>query len=262
MKSSSGFFLSHVFWRHLRSWVPGTLWSELYSARERLLSRVFIRQLEIRIAFDKPRPPHGEDHFLDNNTEKLERLWGEYGAVGKMESGYGPIYAEIIEDLPSVENVLELGVLTGGSHRAWSVLWPDASIYGLDIDPDTVINDGRITTYVADQLRVGELTRVAEKMPRAFELVVDDGWHQPEAGLKSLSVFLPRLAPGGYYVVEDIDWLKYRRVWERTLVVLSASYQVSVRLADTPGSRVAVGGPYGLLVIRAPRRQLNLGFSS
>jgi hypothetical protein len=229
------------------------LWSRLYSIRERTLSRLFIRNLEATIATHNPVSPRA-DSVVGGNARKLEDLWSEHNAVGKRESGYGPVYAEILGDLPRVENVLELGVLGGGSHRAWAELWPEAAVYGLDIDPDTVINDGAITTYVADQLRVEDLVAVAEKMPSSFELVVDDGWHQPEAGLNSLMVFLPKLSPGGYYVVEDIDWLRYRRVWSRALMVLSRQYQVTVRVLDTPGSRIAVGGPYALVVLRAGHR--------
>jgi hypothetical protein len=45
------------------------------------------------------------------NGRRLEDLWTKHNAVGKRESRYGPVYAEILGDLPRVENVLELGVL-------------------------------------------------------------------------------------------------------------------------------------------------------
>lgn len=234
--------------------MPGALWSRLYSIRERALSSLFIRDLEATISTQNPVSPPGDSVVLVNGR-RLEDLWTKHNAVGKRESRYGPVYAEILGDLPRVENVLELGVLGGGSHRAWAELWPEAAIYGLDVDPDTVVADGAITTYVADQLRVEDLIAVAEKMPSSFELVVDDGWHQPEAGLKSLMVFLPKLSPGGYYVVEDIDWRSYSRVWKKALVGISLHYQVSLRLADTAVSRTAVGGPYGLLLIRRTQGQ-------
>jgi len=251
-KTSSGFFLSHRFWRRLRNLLPGHLWSWAYSLRERFLSKVFIRDLMAAVASDK-QDALGNDSGSEPDVRTLETFWRDYEAVGKGESGYGPIYAEIIRDLPSVSNVLEIGVLGGGSHRAWAALFPQASIFGLDIDPAYVIEDGRIQTYVADQLRVDQLLAVAQKMASSFELVVDDGWHQPEAGLKSLSVFLPRLAPGGYFVVEDIDWQKYRRIWKKAILGLADQYQVSLRVLDTDASRKAVGGPYGMVVIRRLR---------
>ena len=228
--------------------MPGSLWSKLYMVRERALSGRFISNLEAVLIANKLS--HAEMGSLLRTARKLEDLWREHSAVGKREAGYGPIYAEILQDLPPVRNVLEIGVLGGGSHRAWAARWPDASVYGLDIDPDTIISDGRVATFVADQLRVEELISTAEKMPSSFELIVDDGWHQPEAGLKSLSVFLPRLVPGGYYVVEDIDWRRYHRVWKKALIGLSLFYSVSLRIVDTCASRKAVGGPYGLLLIR------------
>lgn len=251
-KTSSGFFLSHRFWRRLRNFLPGSLWSWVYSLRERFLSPIFIRDAIAAVASEK-QDVFENDLGSEPDVPTLETLWSTHGAVGKGESGYGSIYSKIIRDLPPVSNVLEIGVLGGGSHRAWAALFPEASIFGLDIDPTYVIEDGRIRTYVADQLRVDQLLDVAQKMPNCFELVVDDGWHQPEAGLKSLSVFLPRLAPGGYFVVEDIDWSKYRRIWEKAMVGLADCYQVSFRVLDTDASRKAVGGPYGMVVIRRAR---------
>ncbi len=110
--SSSGFFLRHVFWRCLRNLVPGTLWSRLYSIRERTLSWLFIRNLEASISTHSPVSPRA-DSVVRGDARKLEDLWSEHNAVGKRESGYGPVYAEILGDLPRVENVLELGVLGG-----------------------------------------------------------------------------------------------------------------------------------------------------
>lgn len=113
-----------------------------------------------------------------------------------------------------------------------------------------MIEESRITTLVADQLSIEDLTRAAEEMPNRFELIVDDGWHQPEAGLKSLSVFLPRLSQGGYYVVEDIAWKRYRRIWKKAMVGLASSYQVTFRVIDSSFSRRTTGGKYGLMIVR------------
>jgi hypothetical protein len=251
MRSSSGYFLSHRFWRNLRNGIPGTLWGLLYSVRERVLSPSYLRDLADAILSRNVEPSENESE-LEREVLEIETLWRQFGAVGKRESGYGSVYAEVIRDLPTVTNVLELGIAGGGSHRTWSAIWPEASIYGIDIDPETAINEPRITTYVADQLSVQQLLAVSENLPKSFELIVDDGWHQPEAGLKSLSVLLPRLSPGGYYIVEDIVWSRYHRIWKRVISTLSGQYQFSFKLVGSSWSQETIGGPYGLLLIRRP----------
>jgi hypothetical protein len=90
--------------------VPGTLWPRLYSIRERTLSCLFIRNLEASISTHSPVSPRA-DSVVVVNGRRLEDLWTKHNAVGKRESRYGPVYAEILGDLPRVENVLELGVL-------------------------------------------------------------------------------------------------------------------------------------------------------
>ena len=42
----------------------------------------------------------------------------------------------------------------------------------------------------SDYLNLDNMRRTLEKISGKLDLVVDDGWHQPEAGLKTLSVCL------------------------------------------------------------------------
>jgi hypothetical protein len=91
--------------------------------RERALSGRFISNLEAVLIANKLS--HAEMGSLLRTARKLEDLWREHSAVGKREAGYGPIYAEILQDLPPVRNVLEIGVLGGGGSI---VLGPHAGL--------------------------------------------------------------------------------------------------------------------------------------
>ena len=63
------------------------------------MSQFFIRELLAAVASAKPDVRrNGPASEPDGRT--LETFWRDHGAVGKGESGYGPIYAEIIGDLP------------------------------------------------------------------------------------------------------------------------------------------------------------------
>jgi len=185
-------------------------------------------------------------------AEDLIRAWDEFGAVGKAPSGFAAYYGQILATPPQggFKEILEIGVLGGGGHRAWSRVFPDANVWGFDIDPSTEIEEGKIKTFVADQLSEESMKRVSALLPETFHLIVDDGWHQPEAGLKSLKHFLPRLSAGGYYVIEDVDWAKYRKVWFRVQVTLSRGYFTSFIPLSTDASVRAVKGTYGLFIIQ------------
>jgi hypothetical protein len=185
-------------------------------------------------------------------AEDLTRAWDKFGAVGKAPSGFAPYYGQILATPPQggFKEILEIGVLGGGGHRAWSSVFPDANVWGFDIDSSTVIEEKKIKTFVADQLSEESLKRVSGLLPDTLDLIVDDGWHQPEAGLKSLKHFLPRLSAGGYYVIEDVDWAKYRKVWFRVQVALSHGYFTSFIPLNTDASARAVKGTYGLFIIQ------------
>ena len=58
------------------------------------------------------RPSDDED-VLSDDIRKIEGAWRQFNAIGKGESGYGRIYAEIFRDIPPVTNVLELGIAGG-----------------------------------------------------------------------------------------------------------------------------------------------------
>jgi hypothetical protein len=249
--SSSKRFLSHQGWRQLRRVLPGGLWSFLYSVRERILSRRWIIDLT-QVSFVPDSTPTEKEIEL---TEQFVKYWTEYGAVGKAHSGYGPHYSSVLADPPvgGFKDILEIGVLGGGSHRAWSKIVPKASVWGFDIDPATVFSETRIQTFVADQLSNSSLRAVKTNLPSSFDLVVDDGWHQPEAGIRSLQHFLPMLNPGGYYIVEDIDLRKYRRVWGNVQSELSHLFFTSLIEVQSDAALDAVGGNYGMFILR--RRQ-------
>ena len=226
--------------------LPGRLWSNLYSLRERLLAPRLVAKVKREIP--RQRAVSGSRRA---NVLVLEQAWKNHGAVGKFESGFAAYYSYILDQLKGVkvQNVLEIGVLGGGSHRVWRDIFPEATVYGFDIDPATVIREERLRTFVGDQLSSSDLASLKSRLPEKFELIVDDGWHQPEAGVKSLVAFLPSLANGGYYVVEDIDLSKYRKIWFEVAQALPPCYITSLVELDTPASYNAIRGKYGLFIV-------------
>lgn len=135
----------------------------------------------------------------------------------------------------SVKNVFECGIGTnnptiranmgiygkpGASLRVWRDYFPNALIFGGDIDTDILFDEDRIKTFYIDQLNPQSildfwgLTGVDE-----FDFMVDDGLHTFEAGSTLFLNSFDRLAAGGIYVIEDVsfeDLSKYKAFFKNT----------------------------------------------
>jgi hypothetical protein len=108
---------------------------------------------------------------------------------------------------------LEIGVSKGGSLAMWRDWFgPDATIYGIDINPACAALDGQ-----AAQVRIGSqadpafLEKVVTEMG-GVDLVLDDGSHQMEHVRASFEALFPRLTVGGVYMIEDLHtayWPRY-----------------------------------------------------
>lgn len=94
----------------------------------------------------------------------------------------------------------------GASLRAWKDYFPNATIYGADIDKDVLFEEPRIKTYYVDQLdpqSIGNMWR--EIGVKDFDFIVDDGLHTFEAGSTLFSNSISMLAEDGVYVIEDVS---------------------------------------------------------
>lgn len=121
---------------------------------------------------------------------------------------YTPVYWDLLgEKREAVRHVLEIGVNAGSSLRMWKEFFPNADIVGLDNAPHTLFNEDRITTILADQSSqlslVMAMGHVDPNKP-CFDLIVDDGSHEPSHQITTMQTLLPFLRRDGIYVIEDI----------------------------------------------------------
>jgi hypothetical protein len=106
-------------------------------------------------------------------------------------------------------NVLEIGIggykrdgAGGNSLRMWKAYFPNAQIFGLDIEDKSFVDEERIQTFQGDQTDPDVLRRIAD-LAGTLHLVIDDGSHQPAHIIQSFHVLFPLLADDGIYVIED-----------------------------------------------------------
>lgn len=107
--------------------------------------------------------------------------------------------------------LLEIGVLHGGSLQLWrDYFGPDASIFGIDINPDiSAIDDPDLQVRIGSQDDAEFLRRTVAEMG-GVDIVLDDGSHIAKHQLASLKTLFPLLTFGGVYAVEDLHTSYWR----------------------------------------------------
>lgn len=147
-------------------------------------------------------------------AEDLQRLQGETGndpvaftmpeagfATDKVAHGYLAVYSQIAKHLGPTARVCEIGVAAGGSLDMWRVLFPQATIAGVDINQGAFWPEGTIRIVAAqDDPR---LPRELDAHEEAWDLIVDDASHDGALTVKTLDLLWPLVSPGGFYVIED-----------------------------------------------------------
>jgi hypothetical protein len=149
----------------------------------------------------------------------LKPIAAKYGSDKCTWHSYGRIYDQLFANA-TVRKMLEIGIgykgllaesyENGASLRMWAEYFPDSEIYGLDIRPDALVNEGRIHSFQCDQGKINSLLAAREAIGDGLDLIVDDGSHRPEHQILSAFALWPSIARGGRYVIED--------VWDAALV--------------------------------------------
>lgn len=107
-------------------------------------------------------------------------------------------------------SILEIGVETGASIRAWCEAYPNASVFGVDCDSACLdVDTGRAKIFIGMQEDKEFLTMLTEHLPM-LDVVIDDGGHFANQQQESFKVLIDKVKPGGVYVIEDLDVALYR----------------------------------------------------
>lgn len=120
----------------------------------------------------------------------------------KRTLNYMPLYQKYLENKRDAKNVLEIGVLNGGSVRMWKEYFPNAQIYGVDIlEKFKKHEEERIKIFIGDQ---GD-TEFLKTLPDNLDVIIDDGSHKPQHMIDTFKyMFKHKLSKNGFYAVEDM----------------------------------------------------------
>lgn len=101
-------------------------------------------------------------------------------------------------------NILELGAGAGASLRMWKEYFPQAQIFGVDINPDSKGHEEeRISISILSQDDKVGLEDLASSAG-GFDIIIDDASHITQLTLASYQILFPHLNVDGYYVIEDL----------------------------------------------------------
>lgn len=136
----------------------------------------------------------------------LNDFAAKYGTDKQIKKhGYVKYYEKWLDHLKN-ENIklLEIGVERGRSHLMWKDYLPNATIYGIDIDPGCLgIKQNRIHVEVGSSADEAFSNKFCyEHGP--FDVIIDDGCHCSNAQIKTFELFFQHVKNGGLYVVEDL----------------------------------------------------------
>lgn len=171
-------------------------------------------------------------HYQKNKGCLLANLCEKYGSdkgAVKMDEHpypwpphtYSDVYAALYDHCRmSVQKVFECGLGTnnpnldssmgengkpGASLRVWRDYFPNAKIFGADIDREILFKENRIDTLYVDQTDPKSINKFWEETGvDGFDLMIDDGLHTYEAGVCLFEHSISRLANNGIYIIEDV----------------------------------------------------------
>lgn len=133
----------------------------------------------------------------------LQQIAIEHG-TDKAQHGYCELYEKKLGHLRDRPiKVLEIGVFYGASLRMWREFFPNAEIHGIDLDVERCGEVEGVSLHRLNVDSTAELERFCDQHG-PFDLVVDDASHTMKHQQKTFNSIWPRLAAGGFYVIEDL----------------------------------------------------------
>jgi hypothetical protein len=150
------------------------------------------------------------------------RVMSRYGSDKGTKHNYTTLYSVLFGKLRTKPlRIFELGLGTnnphldssmgvdgrpGASMRGWRELFPQAQIYGADIDREILFTDDRIETFYCDQLDSDAIRDLWSQpsLREPMDLIIDDGLHTLEGNVSFMNGSLEHLRSGAVYLVEDI----------------------------------------------------------
>lgn len=138
---------------------------------------------------------------LNNYTPLYQKLFSkqrnDYKLVFEVGLGSNNL------DIPSN---MGLNGKPGASLQMWKEYFPNAEIFGADIDKRILFNEDRIKTYFVDQYSSESIKKMWLDINRKnFDIIIDDGIHDYKGNINFFENSIEYLKKDGVYIIEDVN---------------------------------------------------------
>lgn len=130
---------------------------------------------------------------------------------------YLELYEKLLQSKKlTAKCILEIGIGKGGSIRLWYDYFPNAHIYGVDLEgPEaiwdkSILEQDRITLYTG--VNAYDETFFRDNLLNQniqFDLILDDGAHTLDSMIKVLQMYCQLLTNDGILIIEDIQDIQW-----------------------------------------------------
>ena len=155
------------------------------------------------------------EHF---NSDKGEYFVNQYVQPAKKNKekinahGYAKIYETVFIKFKEKKiNILEIGSFYGNAAAALYFYFDKANIFSADINPDMFkYKSNRITNFYVDSSSRNSLKNDLISKKNNFDIIIEDASHMLKDQIISLFMLFPLVNPGGYFIVEELDFPETR----------------------------------------------------
>lgn len=173
----------------------------------------------------------------------LKMLMEEKKVTKESRHHYTQFYEKYLEPYKnSAKKILEIGVDTGVSILVWLEYFPNAKIYGMDINYSSLIlnsfdSKNRVVLFKGNQGDIKDLNTFIKEHGGDFDVIIDDGGHTMQQQQLTLKTYFKHLKSGGLYVIEDLH-TSYLTGWDygqnnTPVTTLELVNHLEVGLGDT-----------------------------
>ena len=187
--------------------------------------RSLVREIKYKIKFLNNHKSTKLNYTVNSEVNsELTELMNFYGSDkgGKNNHhNYSEYYSQIFYNKKNkIKNFLEIGLGTNNTElasnmgengkplaslRAWRDYFPNAQIYGGDIDRDILKDEDKIKTFFVDQTNPLTIASMFDKIGvKKFDVILEDGLHEFSANICFFENAIRFLDSDGVYIIEDV----------------------------------------------------------
>jgi len=195
------------------------IWDSSFSRSWFMFSKTEKHKIKINkhIIFLHIIPITNRNIFFTEFYMSLEELVDNTRTDKNTLHSYLPLYQKLlIGKKESAKNVLEIGILNGGSIKLWKDFFTNATVHGLDIiNIDNVWEKikfkDRINLYTSFQAYNEEnFNTYLVSQNIKFDFMLDDGPHTLESMKQFIKLYSQIMTEDGILIIEDVqswDWI-------------------------------------------------------